>query len=241
MISRSSLVRCTRTALLKQSTGITSSCKLFHTRSTVFRSTEQNQDTQEQKQTQDQDNGASKKIAELTEQINTLQKSSAEFKDRYIRAIAEVENIRKIAHRDVDDAKKYGVADFAKSLLDVNDNLKRAIDNTDPEIGDAKEQLHTLLEGIKMTRLDLIKAFEKVGIAEYDPIGQPFDPSQQNALFRIAWTEGAEPNTVGQVINTGYTIKTRILRPAKVGVIGPKPQIPEKLEADFDHPSHKKE
>ena len=162
-------------------------------------------------------------VAELKKQITAFEEEKKEMQDWMLRYKAEAENARKIAHRDVENAKKYGITNFAKSLLDVNDNLKLAIENTPTHLvtGDhADKPLKDLYEGVAMTRRILLGIFETNLIEEYDPMNQPFDPDLHEALFQIPFQEGGPaPNTVSSVVRTGYKIHDRIIRVAKVGVV----------------------
>eukprot|EP01096_Ripella_sp_DP13-Kostka_P009238 TRINITY_DN3515_c0_g1_i1.p1 TRINITY_DN3515_c0_g1~~TRINITY_DN3515_c0_g1_i1.p1 ORF type:complete len:318 (-),score=148.87 TRINITY_DN3515_c0_g1_i1:249-1070(-) len=162
-------------------------------------------------------------VAELKKQITAFEEEKKEMQDWMLRYKAEAENARKIAHRDVENAKKYGITNFAKSLLDVNDNLKLAIENTPTHLvsGDHVDKpLKDLYEGVAMTRRILLGIFETNLIEEYDPMNQPFDPDLHEALFQIPFQEGGPaPNTVTSVVRTGYKIHDRIIRVAKVGVV----------------------
>lgn len=162
-------------------------------------------------------------VAELKKQITAFEEEKKEMQDWMLRYKAEAENARKIAHRDVENAKKYGITNFAKSLLDVNDNLKLAIENTPTHLvtGDHVDKpLKDLYEGVAMTRRILLGIFETNLIEEYDPMNQPFDPDLHEALFQIPFQEGGPaPNTVSSVVRTGYKIHDRIIRVAKVGVV----------------------
>lgn len=153
----------------------------------------------------------------------------ADLRDRLLRAHAEMENLRRRTERETQDAKRYANASFARDLLGVADNLRRAIDAAaiGEEIEAATEidpALTALLEGVQLTERELMKALEKNGVTRLDPKGQIFDPHRHEAVFEAP--DPSVPNgTVVQVMQDGYLIGDRILRPAMVGVArgGPKP------------------
>ena len=137
-----------------------------------------------------------------------------EYRDKMMRALAEAENARTIARRDVAQAREYAISSFAKSLLEVADNLGYAL-------GAAKEEkpsLENLVEGVEMTRSLLVKAFTNGGIAEFGAVGDKFDPALHEALFEYQDPE-KEPTTVGQVLKTGFTLNSRVIRAAQVGIV----------------------
>ena len=138
-----------------------------------------------------------------------------DFKDKYIRAMAEMENLRKRATRDVEDARRFAVTGFARELLDVADNLERALNsiNKDEDGG----QLKTLCEGIEMVQNQLQQVFGKFKIEQTNPeLGEKFNPELHQAMFEMP-TEEYPVGTVAQVMQPGYVIAGRLLRPAMVG------------------------
>ena len=156
-------------------------------------------------------------VAELT-------KANAELKDQLLRTLAEMENLRKRTEREVIDARTYGVASFARDVLAVADNIRRALDATGPgwkAQADANGQ--ALFDGVDLTERELLKSLEKHGIKKLDPQGQKFDPNLHQAMFEL--DDPTVPSgTVVQVLQSGFVIGDRILRPAMVGVSkgGPK-------------------
>lgn len=151
------------------------------------------------------------KEEQLEEQIKAL-------KDQLVRSLADQENTRKIARNDVDAAKQYAIKSFAKSLLDVSDNLTRALDAVPKDEIEGNSTLKTLVEGIEMTERGLIKAFESNGLIGYGAPGETFDPNLHEALYE--YPDPSQPaGTVGQVMKKGYMLNKRVLRPAEVGVI----------------------
>jgi molecular chaperone GrpE len=129
--------------------------------------------------------------------------------NNYLRAVAELENFRKRVTRDLENAHKFGLEKFAAELLDVRDSLELGL-----EAGD-KADVRSLLAGKEATLRLLAKAFEKQGITEVSPVGAPFDPQLHEAIAMQESTT-AEPNTVLQVVQKGYQLNGRLLRPARV-------------------------
>ena len=138
------------------------------------------------------------------------------LEDQVLRAMAETENVRRRAARDREDAGKYAITGFARDLLSGVDNLRRALDSLTDELrGDAG--LTSLISGIEMTERELIAAFERHGIRRIDPLGEKFDHNFHQAMFEVA--DSDQPaGTVAAVMQAGYVIADRLLRPALVGV-----------------------
>jgi molecular chaperone GrpE len=147
----------------------------------------------------------------------------AQLKDQLLRALAETENTRKRAERDREDTAKFAVANFARDMLAVADNLSRAVDSVPADARAGNAALATLLEGVELTDRQLQSLFEKHGIARLAPMGQPFDPNLHQAMFEMPGT-GKPAGTVVQVLQAGFTIHGRLLRPALVGVAKGEPQ-----------------
>ena len=138
-----------------------------------------------------------------------------EYKDRMMRALAEAENARKRADRDRRDAELYGGTRIGRDMLGVFDNLRRALDVVDDEL---REKAAGLIEGIELTQKELLSVFEKHRIKKIEPeYGEKFDPQMHQAMFE-APVPGAPAGTVIQVMNVGFMIADRLLRPAQVGV-----------------------
>jgi len=150
----------------------------------------------------------------------------AQLKDRLMRAMAEGENIRRRAEKQVADASSYAVASFARDMLSVSDNLRRTLDAVDDELRE-NEAFKVFLEGIDMTEREILSAFEKSGIRKIVPEGEKFDHNLHQAMFE-AEVPDAVPGTVIQVVQPGYVLKDRLLRPAMVGVAkGPQAGTPK--------------
>ncbi len=148
----------------------------------------------------------------------------AELKDRLLRAMAETENVRRRAERDKADAAKYAIANFARDVLVIADNLHRALESTPKDIRD-DDPVKNLITGVEMTEKELLAILERHGIRRIDPLDAKFDHNYHQAMFEVPGT-GKPNGTVVQVVQTGYVIHDRLLRPAMVGVAkdnnGPK-------------------
>jgi molecular chaperone GrpE len=163
------------------------------------------------------------KIAELVE---TLARENAENKDRLLRTLAEMENLRKRTEREISDMRQYGIASFARDVLAVADNMERALGALDEELREtANPAVKTLLDGVELTERELLKVLEKHGVKKFEPKkGDKFDPNLHQAMYELP--DPTQPaGTVAQVVQPGYMIGERMLRPALVGVAkgGPKP------------------
>jgi molecular chaperone GrpE len=165
-------------------------------------------------------------IAELTKTLEAAKKEHADFskeaKNQHMRDLAEMENVRTRARIDVDNARQFGLSDFAKDIIEVADTIQLAIETTQNSTGDSKEAVDSLLEGVQMTEKILLKTFEKHSITKYDSLGEPFDPNIHDGLFQFQ-DPTKEPNTVGQVLKEGWMIHDRVLRVANVGTVQPPP------------------
>lgn len=153
-----------------------------------------------------------------------LVKENEELKDRALRLAAEMENLRRRTAREVQDAKAYAIANFARDMLQVSDNLNRALGAIPAEAkasGDAG--FAALIEGVDMTERAMLAALERHGVKRLDPKGERFDPNFHQAMFEVP-NPAVPNNTVIEVVQTGYSIGERVLRPAMVGVAkgGPK-------------------
>jgi molecular chaperone GrpE len=158
------------------------------------------------------------------EVLTRLMKENEELKDRALRAAAEMENLRRRTARDVQDARAYAVSNFARDMLSVSDNLRRALEAIPAEAKAAADAgLKALAEGVEMTERAMLAALERHGVKKLAPEGEKFDPNFHQAMFEIP-NPGVPANTVLQVVQPGYSIGDRVLRPAMVGVStgGPK-------------------
>jgi molecular chaperone GrpE len=167
------------------------------------------------------DVGLDPRLAEL----DTLRAENAKLKDQALRALAEAENARRRAERDREDASKYAVANFARALLVVADNLRRALEAVPADLQATDARVGALVDGIAATERELLGAFDKMGIRPVPALDLPFNAHQHEAIFEAPST-GKPAGTVVQVVEQGYTIHDRLLRPARVGVAKADPGAP---------------
>src|SRR5262245_26123494 len=164
-----------------------------------------------------------------------LAREAEEYKDRWMRGLAEMENLRRRTEREVTDARVYGITQFARDVVVVADNMERALQALDDELrAKADAGVKALLDGVELTERELLKVLEKHGVKRLEPKGQKFDPHRHQAMFEVP-DETVPPGTVVQVVQAGYTIGDRVLRPAMVGIAkgGPKPSA-----ADSEAPAN---
>ena len=158
--------------------------------------------------------------------VETLAREAAELKDRLLRTLAEMENLRRRTEREVADSRVYAVTSFARDILAVADNMERAMKALDDEIREkADAGVKALLDGVELTERELIKALEKHGVKRLEPQGQKFDPNLHQAMLELP-DPSVPPGTVVQVMQPGYTIGERVLRPALVGIAKGGPKAP---------------
>ncbi|KAL2483764.1 Co-chaperone GrpE family protein [Forsythia ovata] len=167
-----------------------------------------------------------KLVVEREELLKLKEEEHEKMKDKVLRTYAEMENVKERTRREAENTKKFAIQNFAKSLLDVADNLSRAssaaresfskIDTSNDASG-AVLQLKTLLEGVEMTEKQLTEVFKKFGVEKYDPINEEFDPNRHNAVFQVP--DASKPvDHVAVVLKAGYMLHDRVIRPAEVGV-----------------------
>ncbi|MCA1456412.1 nucleotide exchange factor GrpE [Bradyrhizobium sp. BRP22] len=150
--------------------------------------------------------------------VEALTKELDEARDRTLRTLAEMENLRKRTSREIADARAYGITGFARDILDIADNLQRALDAVPAEAKAAADPgLKALIEGVELTERSLHATLEKNGVKKFDPTGEKFDPNFQQAMYEVP-DPSVPSGTVVQVVQAGYTIGDRVLRPALVGV-----------------------
>ncbi|KAM1149393.1 grpE protein homolog 2, mitochondrial isoform X2 [Malus sylvestris] len=165
----------------------------------------------------------------VTEKEDLLKEKHEEFKkmqDKFLRSYAEIENVMERTKREAENSKKFAIQNFAKSLLDVADNLARAssvVKESFSKLDESKDSggafplLKTLLEGVEMTEKQLLEVFRKYGVEKYDPTNEAFDPNRHNAVFSLQ-DASKPPGTVAVVLKAGYMLHERVVRPAEVGV-----------------------
>jgi molecular chaperone GrpE len=168
--------------------------------------------------------------ARIAALVEALSKEAADYKDRHLRTLAEMENMRRRTEREVADSRVYGISNFARDILGVADSMARGASALAAELREhADGGLKALLDGVELTDRELHKVLEKHGVKKFDPLGEKFDPNLHQAMLEIP--DPSRPSgTVAQVIQPGYMIGERVLRPALVGVAkgGPRaaPQPP---------------
>lgn len=156
--------------------------------------------------------------------VELLAAERDDLKDKYLRLAAEMDNLRRRTARDVRDARSYSVSNFARDMLAVSDNLRRALDAIPAEALEAGEAgLKALAEGVELTERSMLSALERHGVKKLSPTGQKFDPNFHQAMFEVP-NPDVPNNTIVEVVQDGFVIGDRVLRPAMVGVAkgGPK-------------------
>jgi molecular chaperone GrpE len=162
--------------------------------------------------------------ASAADQTAALAREAADLKDRLLRTLAEMENLRRRTDREIADSRQYAVASFARDLLGVADNMQRALGTLSADFRDqADPVVKSHIEGVELTERELLNVMEKHGIRKFDPQGQKFDPNLHQAMMQVP-DPSVPDGTVVQVMQPGYMIGERVLRPALVGVSkgGPK-------------------
>lgn len=167
-------------------------------------------------------NAANGAPAPDAERVATLERENADLKDRLLRALAEMENLRRRTERELQDQRAYSITKFAGDMIGTADNLRRALDAM-PKPAEGEEApepdaaVKALIDGVELTERELLKALERHGVRKRVPVGERFDPHRDQAMFEIP--DETQPNgTVMQVMQAGFTIGERVLRPAMVGV-----------------------
>jgi molecular chaperone GrpE len=150
-------------------------------------------------------------LEQLQQSLAQAEQRAGEFREQYLRAVAELDNVRKRAQRDIEAANRYGLEKFAAELLPVQDSLELAVQSA----AQADVQVHSLKEGQEATLKLLVKALEKLGVRPIRPLGEPFDPARHEAMLAQE-SASAAPDTVLQVVQSGYELNGRLLRPARV-------------------------
>jgi molecular chaperone GrpE len=155
--------------------------------------------------------------------IAQLEAEKTDLKDKLLRTLADMENLRRRTEREIADARTYAVTNFARDMLNMADNIRRALESIPAEAQGTEGAFKAFVEGIELTERDLLKTLERHGVKKLEPQGQRFDPNLHQAMFEIPNPE-VPSGTVVQVVQSGYVIGERVLRPALVGVSkgGPK-------------------
>jgi|AntRauTorcE11897_2_1112592.scaffolds.fasta_scaffold00328_10 molecular chaperone GrpE len=166
------------------------------------------------------------------DKITALENEVADLKDRLLRTLAETDNIRKRSEKERADTAKYAVSGFARQLLPVADNLRRALEAIPEEDRGQNETLNSIFVGVEATERELHRAFESTGIKVIDAMDQPFNPNFHEVMFEADMPDKA-PGTVIQVLEPGYMIQDRLLRPARVGVAKGKKAKPAQVDENI--------
>ncbi|HEU4476098.1 MAG TPA: nucleotide exchange factor GrpE [Methyloceanibacter sp.] len=166
--------------------------------------------------------------AQLGADLDALLAENAEMRDRLLRTMADMENLRRRTEREKEDIARYAISNFARDVLTVGDNIKRAIDHVPAEAAAQDPALKSFLEGVELTERELLNVLERHGVTRIEPLGQRFDPNSQQAMYEVQNADVPE-GTVVEVMQSGYAIGDRCLRPALVAVAkggakAPKPQ-----------------
>jgi molecular chaperone GrpE len=158
--------------------------------------------------------------------VQRLEAEKSELKDRLLRTMAEMENLRRRSEREVADARSYAISKFASDMLGVADNMGRALSSVPAEArASGDPSVKALLEGAELTEREMLRALEKHGVKRIDPKGERFDPHFHQAMFEVP-DPSVPAGTVSQVVQVGYKIGDRVLRPAMVGVAKGGPRAP---------------
>lgn len=166
--------------------------------------------------------------AEAESHLEELQAENGELKDRLLRTMADMENLLRRTEREKTDTAKYAISNFARDVLSIGDNLHRAIDAVPMEAVAGDPALKSLMDGVEVTERELVNMLERHGIRRIDPKGERFDPNFHQAMLEIE-NKDLDAGTVAEVVQPGYVIEERVLRPAMVAVSkgGPKRPKPE--------------
>jgi molecular chaperone GrpE len=164
-----------------------------------------------------------------------LEREHAEMRDRLLRTLAEMENLRKRTEREVVDARLYGVTSFARDIVGVADNMRRALDTVPAELrASAQAGVKALVEGVELTERELLKALEKNGVRQFTPQGEKFDPNVHQAMFEVP-DASVPAGSIVQVMQPGYMLGERVLRPALVGVSKGGPKVAPNAASSNDN------
>jgi len=174
--------------------------------------------------------------AEPVDPVAEAQREAAEYKDKVLRTLAEMENLRRRTEREIADSRLYGIASFARDVLAVADNMHRALETSRSELREqADATVKALIEGVELTERELLKVLEKNGVKKFSPVGEKFDPNVHQAMYEVSESD-LPPGHVAQVIQAGYMLGDRVLRPALVGVAKSAPKSPQPSANDNPRP-----
>jgi len=155
--------------------------------------------------------------AELAGDLEGLLAENADMRDKLLRTMADMENLRRRTEREKEDTARYAISNFARDVLTIGDNLRRVMEHVPADAAAQDPALKNFLEGVELTERELLKVMEKHGVTKLEPLGQRFDPNQQQAMYEVPSADVPD-GTVVEVMQAGYTIGDRVLRPALVAV-----------------------
>ncbi|MGD8809888.1 MAG: nucleotide exchange factor GrpE [Gammaproteobacteria bacterium] len=159
------------------------------------------------------------------DRVRALEAELTELKDKSLRALADAENTRRRTQRELSDARKYAASGVIKDLLNVSDNLTRALEACPAALRERDEQVKNLVIGVEMVAKDLLDAFEKHGVRKIEPLGEPFDHDFHQAMYEVE-NSGKPSGTVVEMLQPGFVMHDRLLRPAMVAVAKGDPDNP---------------
>ena len=165
--------------------------------------------------------------------LDALLVENAEMRDRLLRTLADMENLRRRTEREKADTARYAITNFARDVLTVGDNLKRTVDHVPAEAAAQDPALKTFLEGVELTERELLNVLERHGVTRIEPLGQRFDPNCHQAMYEVQNADVPE-GTVVDVMQSGYAIGDRCLRPALVAVAKGGAKQPKQAQGDGD-------
>lgn len=173
------------------------------------------------------DNQSADPAALASAELEALIAENADMRDRLLRTMADMENLRRRTEREKSDIARYGITNFARDVLTVGDNLRRTIEHVPAQAAKQDPALKSFLDGVELTERELLNVLERYGVTRIDPLGERFDPNCHQAMFEVEDPSVPE-GTVANVMQAGYVIGDRCLRPALVAVAkgGPKPNAP---------------
>jgi molecular chaperone GrpE len=156
-------------------------------------------------------------VAQASAELAAVVAENADMRDRLLRAMADMENLRRRTEREKSDTARYAISNFARDVLTVGDNLRRTIEHVPAEAAAQDPALKSFLDGVELTERELLNVLERHGVSRIDPVGQRFDPNCHQAMFEVPNRDVPE-GTVVDVMQAGYVIGDRCLRPALVAV-----------------------
>ena len=168
-------------------------------------------------ETSKDDNNEEKNEVKEDNKEESLESKISDLKDQLLRSLAENQNIRKSSKKEIEDANKYAIANFARDILTVADNLKRALESSTKGETNQSNEFSSLVEGVQLTEKELISIISRYGIKKIETDGEKFDAKYHQAMFEVE-TDEFSPGSIVEVVQSGYTIGERLLRPAMVGV-----------------------